>query len=90
MGKNLTSMIAQVRAAKGEPVLITSLTRRNFFSNGTVNDILGPWADGMIGKLGANAYAHIIRRNHPGFERTEDCIVGPSQRLRQLCAKNRP
>lgn len=48
MGKNLTTMVAQVRAAKGEPVLITSLSRRKFFSNGTVNDILGPWADGVL------------------------------------------
>ena len=46
MGANMTAMIEQIRAIKGEPVLITSLTRRTFFSNGTINDALGPWADG--------------------------------------------
>jgi hypothetical protein len=46
MGANLTFMVGQIRAAGGEPVLVTSLTRRNFFANGTVNDTLGPWANG--------------------------------------------
>ncbi|KZV94253.1 SGNH hydrolase, partial [Exidia glandulosa HHB12029] len=45
MGANLTIMVDAIRAAKGEPVLVTSLTRRNFLSNGTVDDALEPWAE---------------------------------------------
>ncbi|KAH0585190.1 hypothetical protein H2248_008442 [Termitomyces sp. 'cryptogamus'] len=48
MAANLTSMVQQIRAAGGEPVLITSLTRRNFYTNGTVSDTLGPWAAATI------------------------------------------
>lgn len=46
MGKNLTTMVRQIRSLGAEPVLVTSLTRRSFNSNGTVADTLGPWADG--------------------------------------------
>jgi hypothetical protein len=46
MGKNLTIMVQQIREAKGEPVLVTSLARRTFASNGTLTDTLQPWADG--------------------------------------------
>lgn len=46
MGANLTKMVQQVRALGGEPVLVTSLTRRNFNADGTVDDALGPWANG--------------------------------------------
>jgi len=45
MGANLTAMVQQVRALGAEPVLVTSLTRRSFSSNGKVSDTLGPWAD---------------------------------------------
>ncbi|KAH7105309.1 SGNH hydrolase [Auriculariales sp. MPI-PUGE-AT-0066] len=45
MGANLTIMVDAIREAGGEPILVTSLTRRNFNSDGTINDILGPWAD---------------------------------------------
>ncbi|EJD48508.1 SGNH hydrolase [Auricularia subglabra TFB-10046 SS5] len=45
MGANLTIMVDAIRAANGEPVLVTSLTRRNFFANGSVNDALEPWAE---------------------------------------------
>ncbi|TDL25647.1 SGNH hydrolase [Rickenella mellea] len=48
MGANLTIMVNAIRAIKGEPVLVTSLSRRNFFPNGTINDALGPWADETI------------------------------------------
>ncbi|KAF8896341.1 SGNH hydrolase [Infundibulicybe gibba] len=48
MGTNLTSMISQIRAIGGEPVLVTSLTRRTFNSDGTISDALGPWADETI------------------------------------------
>jgi len=48
MGANLTSMVQQVRAIGGEPVLVTSLTRRTFNSDGTIQDALGPWANGKV------------------------------------------
>jgi lysophospholipase L1-like esterase len=48
MGANLTQMVQAIRAIGGEPILVTSLTRRNFFDNGTIDDALGPWADETI------------------------------------------
>ncbi|KAJ6531825.1 SGNH hydrolase-type esterase domain-containing protein, partial [Mycena capillaripes] len=48
MGANLTIMVNQIRALGAEPVLVTSLTRRTFFDNGTIQDLLGPWADETI------------------------------------------
>ncbi|KAK7033151.1 SGNH hydrolase [Favolaschia claudopus] len=48
MGANLTIMIDQIRSLGAEPVLVTSLTRRNFFDNGTIQDALAPWADETI------------------------------------------
>jgi len=44
MGANLTAMVKQVRSLGAEPVLVTSLTRRTFNSDGTISDALGPWA----------------------------------------------
>ena len=41
-------MVGDVREVGGEPVLVTSLTRRTFESNGTLQDLLGPWADETI------------------------------------------
>jgi hypothetical protein len=53
MGANLRIMVNDLRntakaVGKGsvEPVLVTPLTRRNFHSDGSIDDILGPWADG--------------------------------------------
>ena len=46
MGANLTAMVKELRALGAEPVLVTSLTRRNFNDDGTVADTLGPWANG--------------------------------------------
>jgi len=46
MGANLTEMVVEIRGLGAEPVLVTSLTRRNFNSDGTIADTLGPWADG--------------------------------------------
>lgn len=46
MGQNMTIMVDAIREAEGEAVLVTPLTRRNFNPNGTVDDVLGPWADG--------------------------------------------
>lgn len=48
MGANLTIMVEQARAIGGEPVLVTSLTRRIFNPNGTIQDALGPWANGTV------------------------------------------
>lgn len=46
MGTNLTEMVREIRDLGAEPVLVTSLTRRSFNSDGTIADTLGPWADG--------------------------------------------
>ncbi|KAF7327847.1 Carbohydrate esterase family 12 protein [Mycena kentingensis (nom. inval.)] len=46
MGANLT--VNQIRSLGGEPVLVTSLTRRTFDANGTISDALGPWASETI------------------------------------------
>jgi hypothetical protein len=47
MGTNLARFVDEVRAVGAEPILVTSLTRRNFNSdNVTLNDTLGPWANG--------------------------------------------
>ncbi|KAL7270773.1 hypothetical protein RUND412_006505 [Rhizina undulata] len=41
---NLRRMISDVRAANGNPIIVTPLSRRNFYSNGTIIDTLGAWA----------------------------------------------
>jgi hypothetical protein len=47
MGTNIAKFVDEVRAVGAEPILVTSLTRRNFNSdNQTLNDTLGPWANG--------------------------------------------
>ena len=46
MGRNLTTIVKAIRAVGGEPVLVTSLTRRNFRADGTINDALADWAAG--------------------------------------------
>ncbi|KAG6908692.1 hypothetical protein DXG01_003706 [Tephrocybe rancida] len=48
MAANLTSMVQQIRAIGGVPVLVTSLTRRSFRANGTISDALALWADATI------------------------------------------
>ncbi|KAG7089588.1 hypothetical protein E1B28_011255 [Marasmius oreades] len=48
MGANLTVMVQEVRGLGAVPILVTSLTRRNFHSDGSIDDILGPWADETI------------------------------------------
>lgn len=63
MGTNLTSMIQQIRAVGGEPVMVTSLTRRSFNSDGTVADTLGPWADGKCLALVA---VHVVSPSAKG------------------------
>lgn len=41
---NLKRMASDVVTSGGHPILVTPLSRRNYFSNGTINDILEPWA----------------------------------------------
>ncbi|CEL55564.1 Rhamnogalacturonan acetylesterase RhgT OS=Bacillus subtilis (strain 168) GN=rhgT PE=1 SV=1 [Rhizoctonia solani AG-1 IB] len=49
MGANLATFVDEVRAVGAEPILITSLTRRNFNAdNVTLNDTLEPWANATI------------------------------------------
>ncbi|KAL0580973.1 hypothetical protein V5O48_001065 [Marasmius crinis-equi] len=48
MGANLTTMVQEIQALGAEPVLVTSLTRRNFHSDGSIDDILEPWANETI------------------------------------------
>ncbi|KAJ1542822.1 hypothetical protein HK096_009035, partial [Nowakowskiella sp. JEL0078] len=45
---NLTYLANQVISAGGHPVIVTSLTRRAFASNGTLLDTLEPWAETAI------------------------------------------
>jgi len=42
---NLALMSSNIKSIGGTPVLVTSLSRRNYFANGTIDDTLGPWAD---------------------------------------------
>ena len=37
-------MATDVISAGGYPILVTPLSRRNYFGNGTIDDILEPWA----------------------------------------------
>ncbi|KAH7305690.1 SGNH hydrolase-type esterase domain-containing protein [Rhexocercosporidium sp. MPI-PUGE-AT-0058] len=41
---NLKRMANDVVTAGGHPILVTPLSRRNYFKNGTIEDILEPWA----------------------------------------------
>lgn len=47
MGANLTTFIKETRKLGAYPVLITSVSRRNFVNQtNTIIDTLGPWANG--------------------------------------------
>ncbi|KAG8729875.1 hypothetical protein FRC12_020655 [Ceratobasidium sp. 428] len=49
MGVNLVKFVDEIRGVGAEPILVTSLTRRNFNAdNSTLNDTLGPWANETI------------------------------------------
>ncbi|KAI0747484.1 SGNH hydrolase [Fomes fomentarius] len=74
MGANLTFMVGQIRAAGGVPVLVTSLTRRNYFDNGTVNDALGPWADETI-LIAKEQHTHLLDLHQRSIEYVE--AIGP-------------
>jgi hypothetical protein len=48
MGANLTRLISETRALGAYPVLITSVSRRNFVNDtNIILDKLGPWAEGQ-------------------------------------------
>jgi hypothetical protein len=47
MGANLTTFIKETRKLGAYPVLITSVSRRNFVDQtDIIKDTLGPWANG--------------------------------------------
>ncbi|KAI0687069.1 SGNH hydrolase [Earliella scabrosa] len=74
MGANLTVMVHDIRAAGGVPVLVTSLTRRNFFANGSVNDALGPWADETM-VIAEEEHTHLLDLHGASIEYVE--AIGP-------------
>ncbi|KAI0078826.1 SGNH hydrolase [Panus rudis PR-1116 ss-1] len=74
MGANLTAMIQQIRAINGEPVLITSLTRRNFNADGTINDTLGPWANETI-LIAHEQHTHLLDLHAASIKYVEE--IGP-------------
>jgi len=83
MGANLTKMVQQVRALGGEPVLVTSLTRRNFNADGTVDDALGPWANETI-LISQQQKTHLLDLHQESINYVE--AIGPdaAHRLNRL------
>ncbi|ESK93394.1 carbohydrate esterase family 12 protein [Moniliophthora roreri MCA 2997] len=45
MGRNLTTMVNQIKELKAEPVLVTPLVIRRFGKDGKIADELVPWAE---------------------------------------------
>jgi len=80
MGANLTIMVNQIRALGAEPVLITSLTRRTFFDNGTIEDLLGPWADETI-LISQQLGTHLLDLHARSITYCEAIGPDPSHRL---------
>ncbi|KAF9485200.1 SGNH hydrolase [Pholiota conissans] len=74
MGANMTAMIGQIRSIGGEPVLVTSLTRRTFFANGTIQDALGPWADETI-QISQQQKTHLLDLHAASIKYVE--AIGP-------------
>ncbi|KAJ3506643.1 hypothetical protein NLJ89_g6763 [Agrocybe chaxingu] len=87
MGANLTAMVEEVRALGAEPVLVTSLTRRSFRSNGTVADTLGPWADETI-LIAQQQNTHVLDLHAASIKYVE--AIGPdaAHRLNRLPEDN--
>ncbi|KAF8149901.1 SGNH hydrolase [Crassisporium funariophilum] len=83
MGTNMTAMVKQIRAIGGEPVIVTSLTRRSFNANGTVADQLGPWADEAI-LIAQQQGAHLLDLHAASIKYVE--AIGPdaAHRLNRL------
>jgi len=42
----LRAFVVEIRASGAEPVIVSSLTRRNFGDDNRIESTLGPWADG--------------------------------------------
>ncbi|KAJ7227217.1 SGNH hydrolase, partial [Mycena pura] len=80
MGANLTIMVNQIRALGAEPVLVTSLTRRSFFDNGTIEDLLGPWADETI-LISQQLGTHLLDLHARSITYCEAIGPDPSHRL---------
>ena len=88
MGTNLTLMVQQVRALGAEPVLVTSLTRRTFNADGTIDDTLGPWADGLRYRsyiFGLPLATEIGIRNYSCLPATTNAPFGFAQSIYYLC-----
>ncbi|KAF9565272.1 SGNH hydrolase [Agrocybe pediades] len=83
MGANLTSMVEQIRAIGGEPVLVTSLTRRTFNADGTVQDALAPWANETI-LISQQQGSHLLDLHAASIKYVE--AIGPdaAHRLNRL------
>ncbi|KAF9003982.1 SGNH hydrolase [Cyathus striatus] len=83
MGANLTVMVEQVRSLGAEPVLVTSLTRRSFNSDGTVADALGPWANETI-LISQQQKTHLLDLHAASIKYVE--AIGPdaAHRLNRL------
>ncbi|THV07397.1 SGNH hydrolase [Dendrothele bispora CBS 962.96] len=80
MGANLTAMVQQIRELGGEPVLVTSLTRRTFDSDGKIQDALGPWADETI-LISQQQNTHLLDLHAASITYCEEIGPDPSHRL---------
>jgi hypothetical protein len=52
MAANLTSFVSTINSLGAHPILLTALSRRNYGSDGKIQDTLQPWADAteQVGK----------------------------------------
>jgi hypothetical protein len=91
MGANLATFVDEVRAVGAEPILITSLTRRNFNAdNVTLNDTLEPWANGKLWQPDViECVLHICFSDNCNFSREKDTIARPTQVVHVVCRKDR-
>ncbi|KAI0710757.1 SGNH hydrolase [Earliella scabrosa] len=87
MGRNLTTIVKAIRAVGGEPVLVTSLTRRNFRADGTINDALADWA-AETKKVAAAQRLPLLDLHAKSIEYCEAIGAEASHRLNYLPADN--
>ncbi|PPQ67495.1 hypothetical protein CVT25_006036 [Psilocybe cyanescens] len=83
MGANMTVMVKQIRALGGEPVLVTSLTRRSFNANGTIQDALGPWANETI-LISQQQNTHLLDLHAASIKYVETIGPDAAHRLNRL------
>ncbi|KAJ7170712.1 SGNH hydrolase [Mycena crocata] len=83
MGANMTVMVNQLRALGAEPVLVTSLTRRSFNANGTIQDALGPWADETI-LISQQLGTHLLDLHANSIRYVESIGADAAHRLNRL------